>query len=517
MAEKKRTDAKKIVRFLTYFYLVILGAMLIFNTVNSMLRTTYFNLYLDMEAARYKWDNPVFMILYAAAVFGLLYCVRDRLVRWKFFDGAALAFCALLCIAIVFTVRAKAICDGETVSQIAAAFIQGDYGELNPGGYLFSYSYQIGIVAFLEVLWRLAGACNDRVFQLISTGCIVVLLWTLNRITKEIFEEEKIRKTESLLSMGMLPLFLTATFVYGDVIGWTLGTLGVYCVIRFMKSERWRYLCGACILFAAGVTVKTNIAIMVAAAVISLTLYAFYRKKYIVIPIAIAMGIFSRLGGGLLGAVYADRAGLEEFPSGVPMIAWVAMGFQETDEGGYPCGWYNAYNWNVYAWNGYDEEATARECLADLQSSLGRLVHEQRYALNYIYKKFTSQWNEPTFLTMLSNEWGMRHTENDSALAHYFIFGTGRTILCELMNGYHFVVFLLAAAFFILKRKEWSLPAAYFMLNIFGGFLFHMIWEAKSRYVLIYFVMLLPLAAAGCSALIDLAKKRAARRKDDGR
>ena len=118
---------------------------------------------------------------------------------------------------------------------------------------------------------------------------------------------------------------------------------------------------------------------------------------------------------------------------------------------------------------------------------------------------------------MLSNEWGMRHTENDSALAHYFIFGSGRTVLCELMNGYHFVVFLFAAAFFILKRKEWSLPAAYFMLNIFGGFLFHMIWEAKSRYVLIYFVMLLPLAAAGCSALIDLAKKRAARRKDDGR
>lgn len=515
MAEKKRPGVEKTVRLLTYFYLVILGAMVLFNAVNSMLRTTYFDLYLEVEAARYKWDNPIFMLLYAAAVFGLLYCLRNRLVRWKRFDAAALVFCALLCIAAVFIVRAKAICDGETVSRIAAAFMQGDYEELSPGGYLFSYSYQIGIVAFLEALWRLAGACNYRVFQLVSSVCVVVLLWILNRITGEIFEEEKIRKIESALSVGMLPLFLTTTFVYGDMIGWTLGAGGIYCVIRFMKSDRWRYLCGACALFAAGVTVKTNVAVMVAAAVISLILYSFYNRKYIAIPIAATLGILSQLGGGLLKTTYADRAGLEEFPPGVPMIAWVAMGFQETDEGGYPCGWYNGYNWSVYERNGYDAAATAQECLADLQSSLGRLVHEQRYAFNYLYKKFTSQWNQPTFLTMLSNEWGMRHTENDSALAHFFIFGSGRTILCGLMNGYHFVIFLFAAAFFLLRRKEWSLPAAFFMLNIFGGFLFHMIWEAKSRYVLIYFVMLLPLAASGCSALIDLTEKRVKGKKAD--
>ena len=38
---------------------------------------------------------------------------------------------------------------------------------------------------------------------------------------------------------------------------------------------------------------------------------------------------------------------------------------------------------------------------------------------------------------------------------------------------------------------------AYFMLNIFDGFLFHMLWEAQARYILGYFVLLLPLAACG--------------------
>lgn len=35
------------------------------------------------------------------------------------------------------------------------------------------------------------------------------------------------------------------------------------------------------------------------------------------------------------------------------------------------------------------------------------------------------------------------------------------------------------------------------MLNIFGGFLFHMLWEAQARYILGYFILLLPLTAYG--------------------
>lgn len=46
------------------------------------------------------------------------------------------------------------------------------------------------------------------------------------------------------------------------------------------------------------------------------------------------------------------------------------------------------------------------------------------------------------------------------------------------------------------------MEGAYFVMNIFGGFLFHMLWEAKARYILGYFVLLLPLAAFGLNEIL---------------
>ena len=51
-------------------------------------------------------------------------------------------------------------------------------------------------------------------------------------------------------------------------------------------------------------------------------------------------------------------------------------------------------------------------------------------------------------------------------------------------------------------RKK-DLSVLVLMTVIFGGFLFHMLWEAKGRYILPYFVMMLPMAAAGLSELSD--------------
>ena len=109
---------------------------------------------------------------------------------------------------------------------------------------------------------------------------------------------------------------------------------------------------------------------------------------------------------------------------------------------------------------------------------------------------------------MISNEWGTRHSDATTDIARYFIFEKGRDLLYEMMNVYHFFLFLCTMVYFLGNRNKWSLPKAYFALNIFGGFLFHMVWEAQSRYILGYFVMLLPLAACGCAGLFENIEKR---------
>lgn len=501
---------QKIVRILTYFYLIPLAIMVVFNTGNSLFRTTYFDLYRDMETAKYRWDNPLLVLAVSLIIFAALFLLwrKRKLDGASWLPFASVCFGGLISMLIVFLVRGTAICDGATLSDIAVEFMQGNYEAFEQGEYLYSYSFQIGFTAFLEAVYRIFGVENYLAFQIMNVVAIVVFFWMLSLITAELFAEKRIRRVEAILSMGMLPLFLFSTFVYGDVIGWAFGISAVYCVIRYLKTDRWQPIVGAAFLFSAGIVIKSNISILLVAAVIAVILNTVCKHRYRMLLLIIPMVILPRLFTGTVDAVYVSRAGLSEYPKGIPKIAWVAMSMQETDEGGYACGWYNSYNWVIYERCGYDQKATSDACLENLKQSLDKFVHEQRYSLNYFYKKFTSQWNAPTFQAMISNEWGTRHSDAATEIARYFIFERGRDILYEMMNVYHFFLFFCTMAYFLGNRNKWSLPKAYFALNIFGGFLFHMVWEAQSRYILGYFVMLLPLAACGCAGLFENIEKR---------
>ena len=63
------------------------------------------------------------------------------------------------------------------------------------------------------------------------------------------------------------------------------------------------------------------------------------------------------------------------------------------------------------------------------------------------------------------------------------------------------------------RKKREPLENEILLIVILGGILFHMLWEAKSRYVLPYFVMMLPLAAAGICEVTQKIQKRG---KDKG-
>ena len=498
-----KEKGQKIIKILTLLYLIPFAVMIVFNTVNSLLRTTYFDLYQVMETAKYKWDNPFILLIASAGVIICFYfLMRTKWMKKIPIERLALVYSAVLCLFIVLLFRCVATCDSSLISDIAIEFLQKNYQAFEQGEYLYRYSFQIGFTALLELIYQIFGVENFIVFQLINILCIVVILKMLGKITRELFEEESVDGIEAVLSMGMLPLFLFSTFVYGDIIGWSFGVSGIYFIIRYLKTDKWQNILKAAVLLSVGIVVKSNINILVVAAVIAVALHLIQKKKYEMLIWVVGIVLLSQVGTGIVNSVYASRAGLSEYPGGIPKIAWIAMGMQEADEGGYACGWYNGYNWTVYGDNDFDRELTTQACMESLKESMSKFAHEQSYALDFFYKKFTSQWNAPTFQAMITNEWNSRHVENLSSLAKFFIYGTGRDVLYQIMNIYHFFMFLCTGVYCLFLRKEWSLERAYFVLNIFGGFLFHMIWEAQSRYILGYFVLMLPLAAFGLNKIL---------------
>ena len=117
-----------------------------------------------------------------------------------------------------------------------------------------------------------------------------------------------------------------------------------------------------------------------------------------------------------------------------------------------------------------------------------------------------SQWAETTFEALLVN----RVMPNESpcpALADSLLSGGGSHALALYMEGYTLTLYLGFAAgtallaIGLLRRKAWAWPHLYaplaLMVAVLGGFLYHMLFEAKSQYLMIYLPMMAPLAASG--------------------
>lgn len=271
---------QKFVRILTYFYLIPFAIMVAFNTVNSLLRTTYFELYQVMETAKYKWDKPLVVLAVSGGIIVCLhFLMKAKWVKHIRIERLALIYSAVICLLIVLLFRCVVTCDSGLISDIAIQFMEKNYQAFEQGEYLYRYSFQIGFAALLEWIYQIFGVENFIVFQLINIVCIVVILKMLGMITRELFAEERVGRIEAVLSMGMFPLFLFSTFVYGDIIGWSFGVCSIYCMIRYLKTDRWQNILKAAVLLSVGIVVKSNINILVVAAVIAIALHAVQKKK----------------------------------------------------------------------------------------------------------------------------------------------------------------------------------------------------------------------------------------------
>ena len=214
---------------------------------------------------------------------------------------------------------------------------------------------------------------------------------------------------------------------------------------------------------------------------------------------------------GAIGAMrlsYEWRSGIK-IEGGIPASMYVAMGMQRTSGG---AGVYNGYNNSVFRGEANSDEKKANEiALSYIRGRIQEFMADKTMAKDFYKDKIQAQWNEPTFCSLVMTA---TFEQEPTGIVEELYYGSWQQRYRDYMNRYLTVLYLgviLYCAWGLMRKSD--ILQCLMLIGVIGGFLFSILWEAKSRYVLPYIILLIPYMALGISAAQDCLSKAVSRLK----
>ena len=538
-------------------FLTLLLAVLLF--AGSFLTTCYAE-NMETQHVMFRLDNPLWNLLELAG-FGLLFCAclhfYDKFGR-KFRRGLlifTLGFIFCLGVLLILFGRTVPAADAMSVYNVALEWIQGNLDVIHPTvSYLSYYPQQIGLMAFLELflrIWNLTGISAPAwhfiklIYVCLLCTAVLFQYLSLKYLWREHWEE--ISCCYLLLVCCNLPMIMYSSFVYGEIPSFAALSVGLYLLLRLLSGITFpgrasdisckgmsvkpfaseassetilspKLHCtrsafftgtGSILFLALSVMLRKNSLIPIIAVLLvllfeSLRFGRSVRARLCLLGMAVCLAVTSVGILPLVQKCYEKKAG-NTLSSGVTAMSYFAMGMQEASRG---CGWYNGFNIDTYDAAGMDS-ALANEI--SRQAVLERLAYFREhpgYAVDFYARKHLSQWADGTYasrqatLASYGGRSGFFQEIYDGSLSSAYI---------ECGNAWQDVLYLGTLVFCIStvhrKRKYTatapqgsdtdSLYLYAGLIAVLGGFLFHILWEANSRYIFLYSLLLMPYCAAG--------------------
>lgn len=503
--------------FITIASLIFTGIL----ALSGFLCTTY-SLNMETQLVLTKWDNPIGNLLGIAAFWGIFVLFlrltekNPRLVKKILLSVTCLWILVCGGILIVFGKTVPAA-DAYSVYDIANTLAMGNTSVVHPTtSYLSYYPQQVGLTAFFEFLIRLWNLLPFDLpayhFIKVIYAFLGVVIFIFQYLTVHaLFSNDRTEILFILLSGANLPFIMYTSFVYGEIPSFAAVSIGICCFLRFFgalrESSRKKALVAVLltlVFFTLSVMLRKNSLILIIA-VILVSLFSWLKeRKHLLLVFAVLCAICAVSILPLIQKGYELRAG-NRLKSGVTATSYFAMGMQESSRAN---GWYNGFNFNTYQGTGMDAELTNEISSAAIEERLTYFKENPGYAANFYLGKFLSQWADGTYACRQATlaTFGGRHpvfTEIYEGKYSTFFIG-----YCNaLQNMIYLCSFLFCLGSFRKKidcqLKE--LPLYLGLIAVLGGFLFHMLWEANSRYIFLYGMLLLPYAASGLEWMLHSA------------
>lgn len=404
--------------------------------------------------------------------------------------------------------------DAMSVYSAAESLAKGDTTVIHPtDSYLSYYPQQVGLLAFFEIcirFWHLLPV-DLPAYHFIK--CIYVLLtcaiiYFQYATVRLLWEDDRADCIYLILAGANLPLIMYSSFVYGEIPSFAALSAGIFCLLKMLKKPRKpeipsrtafpaKYaIASLCALTLSVMLRKNSLILIIAVLLVTFLEWCGSRRHFLLLYVLLC----AVLALNILPATqkYYERRAQNHLQSGVPPMSYFAMGMQESSRGN---GWYNGFNFNTYQDTGMDREATeeiSRQAAAD---RLAYFREHPGYAVRFYLGKHLSQWADGTYASRqatLATFGGRRPFFQSLYEGEYSRFYNA---YCNTLQN---MVYLGCLLFFLSGMSRHKRAPLYLYLGIIGvlgGFLFHIIWEANSRYIFPYSLLLMPYAAKGISAV----------------
>ena len=388
--------------------------------------------------------------------------------------------------------------DQINTTAFAAYCREGNFSMLSPGGYVGMYQQQKGLGILYEILFALFGNFNYRPAKILHVVWWILTILAGYGFLKLNTDRPVFRMLYCVMMLGCFPFLFYLPYIYGDVLSISFGTILFYGVASYEHSGQKRYI--ALASFAAGLAVlaRKNTWIILIAVVVYALLSSLKKRKLKYLLAGTAILLTAALSVKAVDVVYEVRSG---YPSGVgiPSILWVAMGLQETEG---RAGVYNRYQQTTFADCDFQQESATQQGKIYIRERLEEFSQNQGKAFSFFKNKLKGQWIEPMYAALETTESFEEGTVLSPALESLYYGALGR-IIWNLTNYYQSILYLAGLMALVMLGILWwkkkDVPTSLWLpwIAVFGGFLFSIMWEAKSRYVFPYCVFMILYAPEG--------------------
>lgn len=471
--------------------MVIFGVIAIYLATMNIISTCYAD---RREHAFYVFDSVLPILITEILIFLLYYYIKKKDIKCKYQFKLSyfLIFTFVLGCIYVVASRIQPSGDQRVCLDIAKQMHYRNFKEFEPDGYMQTYPQQVGLVLFYYFIGFIFGYRNIIAIQLINVAAYTMFVYCIYKIAMHLWKSEKLAMWTAILTVMFIPLLLLTSFIYGTMIGLAASTYALLKAMDFMENQKFKTGLSCAVAAAIAMLAKKNYLIVVIAITLLLLLHSFC-KKHIKALAVITIMIIASFSLGKAATISMEKLTGIQMGDGMPSVAWMTMGLQEGTRAN---GWYNEYSVKTYMNNNCDTEATAAVAKNDLIDRLKEFNSDKLAAINFFNQKLASEWADPTFqcFHLVHNQTKLVTYEQKPRTIANRVIVYVLTPYLNILESFIFLGILMFAFFEFKKIKLWNLlPIVVFI----GGFLFHLIWEAKGQYTVCYYVLLFPYCIKG--------------------